>query len=103
MSDDTPAETKWFWRRLYIYGFSVWAMALVSVIVVRVAEPGDPRARIALWLIGLTGFLATLYIAGASAKELALIFKAANPWAKNGGDPGPASEPPPTIPNEETR
>ena len=102
MTDDTPAETKWFWRRLYIYAFSVWAMVLVSVIVLRIAEPGDPRTRIAIALIALAAFLATLYLVGASAKELALILKAANPWAKNGGEPGPAA-PPQTIPDEETR
>lgn len=70
---DPPPEPKWGWRRFYTFLVTVVGLGLVGWIIHKIA-PGVPGAGIAYGLIGLVGWIGTLYLVGPSADEVARIF-----------------------------
>lgn len=79
MSDDTPAETGWLYRRWYSFvGTGIIYTMLIAIIFL--IGPGDPLKWVALALIGWGAVKDGLYMAGASIIEYA---KLAGAWKGN--------------------
>lgn len=65
MTDDTPPEPSWKFRRIYTYALTVLNCGGVGAIIWRI-DDAKALMWIALALIVLNIVLATLYIAGAA-------------------------------------
>lgn len=80
----TPIEAKWTWRRLYTYGVTVAALALLAVIVWRIDAGG--LKGVAWGLIALIGLLATYYLIAPTAEHIVAALRA---WrGREPGSPG---------------
>lgn len=68
-------ETKWFWRRLFAFGFTLACIGLALRISERVTDIETLRmiSRYALWLAGL---MCLLYMAGATTDDITKLFAA---------------------------
>lgn len=75
MTDDTPAEPSFRYRRWYTFLGGLAYSLLIGGIVVKVAEPG-PLQAIALALIGANVVREAFYMGGASLADWALVTKA---------------------------
>lgn len=72
MTDDTPAESGWFWRRAYTFIWTAVNSAFLGLIVWKINDP-DALKWIALALIGANMLLAGLYMAGANILDYAQL------------------------------
>jgi hypothetical protein len=76
VSDDTPAERGWLWRRSYTYAATAINLLFVGLIVWKVDDP-DALTWVAIALIASNIIMAGLYLAGASVLDYA---KLAGAW-----------------------
>lgn len=79
MTDDTPAERGWLWRRSYTYAATAVNLLFVGVIVWKLDDPGALK-WIAIALVVSNIIMAGLYLAGASVLDYA---KLAGAWKGN--------------------
>lgn len=93
MSDRDPAtltqptprlrEVTWLWRRLWSFGVTFAALAIVAFIVFVLPEAGLAATQalalrqVAYALIGLIVFVGLIYVVGATAYELVQLVEAA--------------------------
>ena len=76
-------EVTWLWRRLWSFGVTFGALAIVAFIVSVLPEAGLalPQAvalqQVAFALIGLIVFVGLIYVVGATAYELVQLIEAA--------------------------
>lgn len=96
LTQPTPRlqEVQWFWRRLWSYGVTVLALAIVTVIVWALGwvSLSDAAAHalqgVAYALIGLTVFVGLVYVVGATAYEIIQLIQAASVDRLMGRRPG---------------
>lgn len=86
MTDDTPAERGWFWRRSFTFAATAVNLVLVALIVWKVSDASALK-WLGLALIGSNIILAGLYLAGASVLDYA---KLAGAW--KGASPSEQSQ-----------
>ncbi len=79
MSDETPAEPSFRYRRWYTYGGGLLYAALIGLVVFRTHEP-DALKWIGLGLIAANVIREGFYMAGASLADWAMITRA---WRRN--------------------
>jgi hypothetical protein len=75
MTDDTPAEPSFRYRRAYTFAGGLTYAALIAAIVWKLAEPGALK-WIALGLIAANVVREAFYMGGASLADWALVTKA---------------------------
>lgn len=66
---DALPEAKWLWRRIFTYGVTIVAVALLWVCVKRAPDP----TNIGLALCILVGWMATLYLIAPASEHIAQI------------------------------
>lgn len=85
LTPPTPrlVEVQWFWRRVWSYLVTVFALGIVAFIVLALRAPDlgtAPAAAlqgVAYALIGLVVFVGLIYVVGATAYELVQLVQAA--------------------------
>ena len=78
MTDDTPPETSFRYRRWYTFLAGLVYSALLAIIVYKLAEPG-PLQAIAMALIASNMVREGFYMGGASLADWAVLTRA---WRK---------------------
>jgi len=71
--DDTPAEVKFFWRRIITISWVVWNSILVSLVVLSPKMDATALMWVAIALIVSNVCMAFFYMAGASAVDMAKV------------------------------
>lgn len=71
---DPLPEQSWLWRRIYTYGGTVAALALLAWVVARL--PADLLQPVAFGLMGLVALYALVYLIAPSAVDIAKITQA---------------------------
>ncbi|MCY1648164.1 hypothetical protein OVA11_14160 [Caulobacter sp. SL161] len=78
-------EVRWTWRRVYSYGQSVIYSLLLAAIIVKLptaaASAGSPLMWIGLAIVGAQVIVGLLYLAGATATDIARVTAAARAGA----------------------
>jgi hypothetical protein len=72
MTDDTPAEAKFTWRRIYTYGSALLTNALLARVVLKI-DGDEPLKWVALALIGANALREGFYMGGASVVDYAKL------------------------------
>jgi hypothetical protein len=70
------ADVRWTWRRVYVYGRSVFITGLLVLIILRLDDAASLKA-LALTLCGLLLVDALLYLAGATTTDITRLTVAA--------------------------
>jgi len=83
------AEVRWTWRRGFTYGLCAIYSVLLAIIIVKLptaaASAGSPLMWIGLAIIGAQVTMGLLYLAGATATDIARVFAAARSGTAPGG------------------